>query len=153
LTGGDLKAEALYDPLVRFVAGPRHPLARARRVGWPALLAEDWILPQEGTPTRAWLEEKFREAGGRPARCPVEASSIPADEAVLASRRMLWVLSADIAAGLAASGALAILRVPRPEGSGPLVLVLPSDRRPSAAAQRLAECLRTVGRRLGRSRG
>jgi DNA-binding transcriptional LysR family regulator len=142
----DLVLDELYDPPMRIVAGPAHPLARARRIDWPRLLEEEWILPEAGTPMRAGIETMFRHARRRPTRCLVESSSIQTNVALLSERRMLWVLSADIAAHFAALGALKVLPLPKLRGPAALTVVHLRDRPLSPAALRLLDCLRRATR-------
>lgn len=54
-----LKWERLFpDPMIP-VAGIRHPLARLRRVDWPTLAEQIWIVPATGTAVRGWFETQF----------------------------------------------------------------------------------------------
>ena len=46
LVDRDFLLSELYDPAVHIVAGPQHPLAKARSVSWASLVEQDWILPQ-----------------------------------------------------------------------------------------------------------
>jgi DNA-binding transcriptional LysR family regulator len=147
----DLAIEELYDPPMCIVAGPRHSLARARRLAWSTLLAQEWILPQAGTPMRYGLEELFRRHRQRPTRCFVESSSIQTNVMLLGERDMLWVLSADIAVRLSELGLLRILPAGILRGPAPLAIVHLRDRALSPAALRVAGCLRQAGRPISQS--
>lgn len=148
LIGDDLKAEELYDPPMRIVGSCAHPLARLRRVDWPQLLAQEWILPERSTPTRSAIERAFQKCGARPERCRIESSSIQANVAMLGARPLLWPVSADIATALAKSGALCVLRTPRLPRSGALMMIYCRDAELSPLATRLGECFRNTGQRL-----
>jgi DNA-binding transcriptional LysR family regulator len=148
LIEGDLILDELYDPPMCVVAGPHHPLARSRRVEWPALLTQAWILPQAGTPMRAGIEAVFRRNRQRPQRCSVESSSIQTNIMLLSESSMLWVVSADIAARLAELHLLQVLRVPRLRGPAPLAVVHLRDRALSPASVRLLQCLQHVSRSI-----
>lgn len=144
----DILLDELYDPPMSIVAGPHHPLGRMRRVGWPTLLDQEWILPQAGTPMRTGLEKAFSRARRRPARCLVDSSSIQANVALLGERDMLWVLSFDIAAYFADLGLLQIISGPRLRGPGALSVVHLRHRTLSPAARRLIGCVRQAARRI-----
>lgn len=54
-----LKWERLFsDPMIP-VVGIRHPLARLRRIDWPTLSGQLWIVPATGTAVRGWFEAQF----------------------------------------------------------------------------------------------
>ena len=147
----DLALDELYDPPMCVVAGPRHPLARARRVAWSTLLAQEWILPQAGTPTRGRLEHQFRQLRQRPMHCFVESSSIQTNVMLLGERHMLWVLSIDIAAQLTEFGLLRILPAGLLGGPAPLATVHLRDRALPPAALRVAQCVQKAGRTISAS--
>lgn len=50
------------DPMVP-VVGTRHPLARLRRIDWPTLAGQAWILPAPGTAVRGWFDAQFALRG------------------------------------------------------------------------------------------
>jgi DNA-binding transcriptional LysR family regulator len=147
----DVAVEDLYNPPLRVVCGPHHPLARARKADWASVLRQEWILPEDGTPLRAGLEAIFRKCGGRPDRYLLESSSIPANVSLLSECNALWVLSADIAAFFFNLGILRYVRLPRIEGPSPLVMAYLRDRSPGPAAQRLMECLRAAARDIAKA--
>jgi len=138
----------LYEPAVSIVAGPNHPLARRRRLSWSVLLEEKWILPQAGTPMRAWLEQAFRRAGGWPDGSTVESSSISANVMLLGKRNLVWPVSSDIAEGFVEAGMLRALRIGDLKSSGALVAVRSLARSLSPAAQRLLRCIRAAASTL-----
>ncbi len=47
----------------RVVCGPRHPLARRRRLAWADVLRYAWLMPTEGTPLYRAVESCFVNAG------------------------------------------------------------------------------------------
>lgn len=61
--GARLEYEKLFDADFQVIAAPSHPLARQRKVGWPALATADWVVPPRSSMTRRVLEECFLRAG------------------------------------------------------------------------------------------
>ncbi|HUC48759.1 MAG TPA: LysR family transcriptional regulator [Xanthobacteraceae bacterium] len=144
----DTVVEALYDPPTRIICGPQHPLARMRRVDWPLVLQQEWIVPAAGTPMRAGLETIFRRHGGRPQRCLTESSSIPTNVCLLNQHDMLSVLSADIAEYFSDLGVLRSLNLPVIAGPSPIVMAYLSSQAEAPVVRRLMDCLRSAGRTL-----
>jgi DNA-binding transcriptional LysR family regulator len=98
------------------VAGWSHPLADASELSPDALARARWILREEGSGTRAELEEALRRLGVDPAGLDV-ALELPSNEAVAAAVAAGGGLSAlsELAAGPGvASGALVRLPVELP---------------------------------------
>lgn len=143
-----LTVEALYDPPMTVVCGPRHPLARVGKLGWNDVAGSAWILPEAGTPMRNGVETLFARMKQRPARAMIESSSIQTNVGLLSSRPLLWVLSADIAGYFATLGALRVLPLPPLPGPSPLVIAHLPDRSLSPAAQRVISCLKAAARDL-----
>ncbi len=149
-SGGDndLVTEVLYDPAMNVVCGPDHPVTRKRKLDWSDVLKGHWILPEAGTPMRTGVEDLFRRQRMRPSECLVESSSIQSNVVLLNSHNLFWVLSADIARYFEDLGQLRILSLPQMPGPAPFVIAYLRQRRLSAAAQRLLECLRQAAREL-----
>lgn len=62
-TKGSLVWHKLFeDPMVP-IAHKNHPLAHAGKVSWDDLAAAKWIVPVEGSRTRVWFEDQFRQRG------------------------------------------------------------------------------------------
>jgi DNA-binding transcriptional LysR family regulator len=147
----DLIIEDLYDPAMAIVCGQQHRLARKRKLDWPEILDQQWILPESGTPMRSAVEALFHRHGRRPDECLIESSSIQFNVGLLNSHELLWVLSADIAAYFQRLRVLQVLNLPLMTGPSPFVLVYPRDRRLSPAAERLADCLKDAAREISAS--
>jgi DNA-binding transcriptional LysR family regulator len=140
-----LAIDDLYNPPTAVVCGPRHPLARRAKVGWDDVLAQDWILPERGTPMRGGLDALFRRLRQHPERCLIESSSIQTNVALLNKRALLWVVSADIADYFAGLGLLKSLPLPPIKGPAPLVAAYRRDRTLPAAAKRLLQAFQHAG--------
>ncbi len=137
----DLVIEKLYNPSVKFVCGPQHPLTRKRNPTLMHLLQESWILHEVGTPMRSALEAMFRKQGIRPQASLIESSAIQTNVSLLNSLNFVWVLSEDVAEYFADLGALHILNVPELESPGPFIVGHLRHRRLSPSAQRMKEYL------------
>ncbi|MGN6461241.1 MAG: LysR family transcriptional regulator [Pseudolabrys sp.] len=148
LTDRTLAVEELYDPPMRVVCGPQHPLARRHDVRWSDVADAEWVLPEEGTPMRRGVDVLFRRLHRPPRRALIESSSIQTNVALLSQRDMLWVLSADIADYFARLGALHVLPLPRLQGPSPLVLAYLRDRSLSPAAARLRDSFKRATARM-----
>ena len=152
LVDRDFAMDDLYDPAIVIVAGPQHPLTRAPAVNWARLAEQNWILPQDGTPTRAAIERIFRRVKRRPARCMIESSSIQTNVSLMNARDMLWVLSEDITAYFEALGLLRRLPVERLRTAAALSAVRVRARPLSPPAGRLLDCLQAAAREIASSR-
>jgi DNA-binding transcriptional LysR family regulator len=140
-----LAIEDLYSPPMAVVAGPQHPLAARTKIGWDDIVAQEWILPEQGTPMRGGLESVFRRLRRHPERCPVQSSSIQTNVALLNRRALLWVLSRDIADYFAGLGLLKVLALPAIKGPAPLVAAYRRNRPLSAVAKHLLRALQVAG--------
>jgi molybdate transport repressor ModE-like protein len=107
----DLHVEKLMQMPICVVAGPSHPLARAKRVSWPEMSRYPWTLPPPGAPIRAVIDREFVDAGGAPPVPMIELASIRLNQAILAGTDMIGVMIYDAARAYARSGELSILPV------------------------------------------
>jgi DNA-binding transcriptional LysR family regulator len=67
--------EALCEEKLAIAVGPRHPLAKARRVTWAQLAKYRWIFYPSTLPIYSVLEQEFRQAGLPMPLNPTETSS------------------------------------------------------------------------------
>lgn len=144
----DLALEELYDPPMRIVCGPDHPLARKQTVSMADAINGSWLLPEANTAMRRGTEALFKAEKSWPAECLFESSSILANIALLGGNDVVWVLSADIAAHFEKLGQLKILPVPELPGPGPVLMASLKGRSMSAVAVRMQDCLRTAAHEL-----
>ena len=63
------------DPMIP-VASKNNPLVRGGPVSWGDLAKARWIVPDEGTVTRDWFDEQFRERGLEPPEPLVSLNSV-----------------------------------------------------------------------------
>lgn len=73
---GDIVQERLFDDRLALLARPDHPLARQDSLTIDDLLAFPWVVPRQGTPTRAQFETIFTSAGKEPPKRLIESGSL-----------------------------------------------------------------------------
>lgn len=145
--GPSIRWEPVFrDPMVPVVAAT-HPLAAARRVDWPTLARQRWVLPARGTQVRGWFEQLFVERGlpvpERTVSLRSEYASVPELGAALDA------IGLTPASFLRADDALrrwTRLRVPGDWRSDREVgFVVRPGGVPGATARRVMECVRELG--------
>ena len=137
-----LRYELLHREAFRIVAGPKHRLARAKRLGLADIVDEAWILPPESVPVRQQLDLLFIEATGRKPRHAIESVSILTNQTLLQETPLLCTLSAAVAERNARQRLLAILPVRFDGLSVPVALVQREAGRPSPAVLAMIAALR-----------
>lgn len=138
------------DPLVP-ITHKNHPLVRAGKVGWADLAAARWIVPVEGTRTREWFEDQFRQRGLQPPNPVISLDSVagwaglgPSDLDLLA------LLPASSLSYLPVATRGVIVELPDDWHSERLIgVVHRSGGYLSSAAKRLIECLEAEGQSFG----
>jgi DNA-binding transcriptional LysR family regulator len=70
-----VRCDTLYPEQIRIVVGPRHPLAKKRKVDWADVLRFPWIIPPQVSPLRRELEHELALAGQPQPRYRVETGS------------------------------------------------------------------------------
>ncbi|NMG01138.1 LysR family transcriptional regulator [Aromatoleum toluolicum] len=146
---GNLAWHKLFDDPMVPITNRNHPLVRAEKVSWEDLAAARWIVPVEGTRTREWFENQFRQRDLQP---PVPVISLDS----VAGWVGLGPSALDLLALLPASSIHyppvaergAILAAPEDWHSDRVVgIVHRSGGYLSKAAERLIESLESVTRR------
>jgi len=138
----DLHFEKLVHKPMSVVAGPKHPLARTRRVSWSELARCAWILPKQNTPIRRLVDQQFSDAGLAPPTPMIESTSIGLNKEVLAGTDMIGVMIHDAARAYARAGDLAILPVEFARQPPDIGLITPTARG-SRALETFLAVLRT----------
>lgn len=82
---GQLRYDKVGEEPFVVIAPAKHPLARKRRVGWPDLASESWILPSPGSFLRQVVEARFIGEGIPPPQ-PVVVSNSPITNAGLVAQ-------------------------------------------------------------------
>lgn len=130
------------------VVGPRHPLARRRRLAWEELAGFPWVLPPVGALSREPLENVFQKHGiGIPADC-VETMSIDVITGYLQLTRAIGLLSQVVARHYIEAGLLAQLPLGLPDPQRPIGVTWSRHKPPSAAVRSFMQCLRASAAQL-----
>lgn len=104
-----LPQRRLFADRHRVVCGPRHALARRRRLGWDDAARYPWLMPTEGTPLRRAVEATFARAGLPLPAVLVTSVSALANAVLLADTDALGLMSSVVATRLQRQGLVAAL--------------------------------------------
>lgn len=107
----DLKFEALAEEPHAMVSRIQHPLARARRLAWDALVDQTWVLPPPGNVLRDELTRLLVEKGVDLPRHVVETSSLPIITNLLRMSDMVAPLAVEVVRPYCDSGVLTQLPI------------------------------------------
>ncbi len=141
-----LRYELLFREEFRIVAGPKHRLARAKRLTLADIVDEQWILPPESVPMRQQLDLLFIEATGRKPKNPIESVSVLINQTLLQEAPLLCSLSAAAAERFARQRLMTILPVRFSALALPVALITREAGRPSPAVGALLDAIREVAR-------
>ncbi len=145
---GDFSEETLYEGHNVVVVGPRHPLARRRRLRWQELAGFPWVLPPVGSLSREPLENVFQKHGiSVPADC-VETMSIDVIAGYLQLTEAIGLLSQVVARHYIDTGLLARLPLSLPDPQRPIGVTWSRHKPPSAAVRSFMQCLRVAAAQL-----
>lgn len=153
--GAGLRYEKLFDTDYAVIAPPRHPVAAARRVDWPALAQHAWILPGRTSMVRRMVENTFMRGGAVPPVPVVESTSPVTNVQLVAAGIGLAVVPL---ATLLHAGKGLVVRVPAtpPIGPGPVGLISragPENQRLQLVREALTVLAVPAARSRGRSHG
>lgn len=104
-----LPSRRLFADGHRVICGPRHALARRRRVGWADVASYPWLMPTEDTPLRRAVEASFVNAGLPPPAALVTSVSSVANLTLLALTDALGLMSGVVAERMQRQGLVAAL--------------------------------------------
>ncbi|SCU75401.1 LysR family transcriptional regulator [Cupriavidus necator] len=108
---GALRCDLLYPETIRVIAGPTHPLARKRKVGWADTRAYTWVGLPVTSQIRRELDYELALAG-EPAPCVrIESATLLANVSLLQQGELLAVMSGRMAAFFSRLGQVAVLRL------------------------------------------
>ena len=121
-------------PLVqdRFViaCGTAHPLA-GRRVGWPRLFGQGWLVSPTGTAARTLFDQLTQEHEAQPAINGVVTRVSSLTWALLSAQPVLTLVPYAVVRQLVEAGQLALIEPPRSLPLKPLGLVVPDEAAPA----------------------
>lgn len=142
MRSGAWPTERLYDDPHVVIAGPHHPLVRARRITWTDIARYPLILPPASTPLRGAIDATFVNAGLPMPQPWIESTSQSANYAVLRESDALAVSSRASAHHFAALGLVRALPVRLSTDVGPLGMVW-RDVAPDPVLARVLDAVRT----------
>lgn len=144
----ELVQERLFDGQIIAVAGPQHPLAQARSLGFEALAASDWIVPPPETSLRRQIDAFFQQKTPYPPRIAVESISYLTNRALLQNHDFVGLMPAPVAAQDIENGTLVALDWDVPFGDGPVGVSYRQDGEQSPAGTVFLDILRSIGRQI-----
>jgi DNA-binding transcriptional LysR family regulator len=142
------------EPLIRqdgcLLAHAQNPLVRSERIKLADLGAFAWLLPPEGTPTRAAINAVFAKAMLTPPVATVEASSTKIIHLTLrVNRRMLSIVPSDTGHDIQRLGGVRRVPFPVPLDMPPVGLISAARHRDSPVVRNLRSALREIVRKRG----
>ena len=154
LTEGCSRREYSFDHLagesLAVVVGPRHPLARRRKVRLADLSDGPWVLPPRATPAREMLEYEFRLANLDVPPGRVETAAIFTTANLVLAGNYVAVLPASVASQFARHRMLSILPLPLGYAMEPYGTIVRNGRPLAAAARRFRSEIHAIARRDAR---
>jgi len=144
----DVSEEILYEGHNTVVVGPKHPLARRKRLTWQELADFPWVLPPVGSLSREPLENMLQKNGiNMPADC-VETMSIDVITGYLQLTNAIGLLSQVVARHYIEVGLLAQLPLSLPDPQRPIGVTWSRHKPLSVAARSFMHCLRESAMQL-----
>ncbi|MCB1361080.1 MAG: LysR family transcriptional regulator, partial [Rhodobacteraceae bacterium] len=149
----DVVQQALFTDDLVLVARPGHPLVGPSRPELADLARHPWVLPREGTPSRAHFERFVAPVPpeGRPA--VIESSSPILMRELLGMTDHIGCISRLQAGAEIALGVVVPLPVRLPGSMRPIGITLREDWLPTAAQDQFVAILRQVGQGLDQAAG
>lgn len=127
---------------------PKNPLVRSERIKLADLGAFAWILPPDGTPTRAAINAAFAKAMLAPPVATVEASSIKVIHLTLrVNPRMLSIVPSDAGHDIERLGGVRRLPFPVTLDMPPVGLISAARHRETPVVRNLRNTLREIIRK------
>lgn len=140
---------AIYEEATQILCAAQHPLARRKKLQWPELAAQRWLLPPPQTPLRAKLDRMIAvHRGPGQAVVDIEVDSAQVALALLARGGCLWSAAGREAQSYAASRAVKILAQPGALLRGPMCCLMLRGARDDAMVRVLRQCLQAAGDQL-----
>lgn len=142
--GAGLPQRRLFADRHRLVCGPRHPLLKRRRIGWPDVARYPWLMPAAGTPLRQAIEATFVAESVALPKVLLVSVSVTANQVLLRETEALGVLSTTSAARAEKLGLLRALPLALTQDIGDVGLVW-RDPVPGPALARVLQALGNEG--------
>jgi len=145
----DIEQQALFEDSLSIVARTGHPLAAKGPVCFEEMATYPWVIPRQGTPTRAMFEKLFADAEHTARQSPVETSSITLIRGLLLGSDRIALMSTHQAYYESKLGLLAPLAGNLEATERPIGITLRCNWRPTGAQEALLDALRDAGTRTG----
>jgi len=140
----DLLTETLYTEPMCLVVAPGHALAGQRRVGWPVLARQPWVMPPPWAATRVKLHQLFFKHRLNPPADVIESASFLVTLTALQQRGAVGFWARSVAEHAQAQGWVQVLPVAVPIDLPAVGIIGLRGRAPSPTAQQLLASLRQV---------
>ena len=144
-----MNAETLFSDRLLFVAGPKSPWVRRRKVGLADLKDAPWTLPPEGSVPRSLIVQAFRAAGIEPPRPVNSGFPIALHLALVATGRFLAVIP-ESQMQFSSPMRIQVLPVDVEIPLSPVVIVTLKDRMLSPVVLRFIEYVREMVKPLAK---
>jgi DNA-binding transcriptional LysR family regulator len=144
----DLGQEVLLTDTACVVVRSDHPLVRRGGLSLSDLVDSLWILPPPETTLRRQIEKSFRDQGIEPPLPAVESVSLLMNRALLLHGDYVSVWPWQVAYRDIEAKRLAILPVPLPPTTGPIVVTTRPHAMLSPATVAFIEMLRSVAKQM-----
>ncbi|MDD0838195.1 LysR family transcriptional regulator [Curvibacter sp. HBC61] len=144
----DLETEALYTEPMCIVCGPRHPLARRRRVDWAELAAQPWVMPPPWASSRIKLNQMFYKHRLNPPVDVIESASFLVTLTCLREHGAMGFWAQSVARHYRDQGLVRVLPIEVPIDLPPVGLITVRGRLRTPAAEQFMACLRQVNTAL-----
>ncbi|MDN5002093.1 LysR family transcriptional regulator [Bradyrhizobium sp. GCM10027634] len=145
-----LRFEFLFEDHYVVVAGVTNRLARRRKIQFPELADEAWVLPPRESVIGSILLEAFRDAGLEYPYATVVTDSPHMRVSLLATGRFITVFPASALRFLAKEAALKVLPVDLPKARRPNGIVTLKDRALSPVARLVIDSAREFAKPMAK---
>lgn len=139
---GDIVQERLFDDRLVILAGNHHPLAGRKSLDMADLKGFSWVVPREGTPSRAQFDDLFALQGSPLPTSIIEAGSILLMREILDLSDHLGCISGAQARAEITKGLLTPLDIAADSPVRPIGITYRQSWVPTRAQARLLDLLR-----------
>jgi DNA-binding transcriptional LysR family regulator len=144
----DVVQERLFDDPLAVVARAGHPLGGRRAMTARDLAVFPWVVPPEGTPTRAHFDAMLRKEGIAPPKGMIETSSLILVRGLLMASDRLTIISTHQISHELEFGLFVPVLVDMAGSERPIGITIRRGWRPTAAQEAFLDHLRAASRAL-----
>lgn len=140
----DLHTEALCQESMCLICAPQHPLASLKRVSWPQLQTQRWVMPPPWATSRTKLHQLFyKNRLDPPADC-VETASLLVTINLIHALEAIGFVARNVGLHLQSQGQAHVLPMSLQLELPPLGIITLAGQIPSTTAQQLISVIRQV---------